>query len=81
MAYSKSHAGGKIQGKFDMISLVRAPHPPYSPDLNPCDFWFFGMAKGKMKDREFHAVQDIRCRSREIWSDLTFEGVQSVFLE
>jgi hypothetical protein len=39
------------------------------------------MAKGKMKDREFHAVQDIRRHSTEIWNDLTCEEVQSVFLE
>jgi histone-lysine N-methyltransferase SETMAR len=78
--HPKSHEGGKTQGKFDMKGLVRALHPPYSPDLSPCDFWFFRMAKGKMKDREFHAVQGIRGLT-EIWNDLTFEDVQSVFLE
>jgi hypothetical protein len=53
MDLSTSHDGGKIQGKFDMKGLVRAPHPSYSPQLRPCDFSFFGMAKGKMKDWEF----------------------------
>jgi histone-lysine N-methyltransferase SETMAR len=81
MDHSKSHDGGKIQGNFAMIGRVRTPHSPYSPDLSPCDFWFFGMAKGKMKDREFHTVQDIRGWLTEIWNDLTFEDVQSVFLE
>jgi hypothetical protein len=81
MDHSRSHAGGKIQGKFDIKDLVRPPHPPYSPDLSPCDFWFFEMAKGKMKDREFHRVQDLRRRSTEIWNVRTFEDVQSVFLE
>jgi hypothetical protein len=71
--HSKSHDGGKIQGKFDMKGLVRAPHPPYSPDLSLCNFWLFGKATGKMKDREFHAVQDMRGRLTEIWNDLTFE--------
>jgi hypothetical protein len=46
--HSKSHDGGKIHGKFDMKCLVRALHPPYSTALSPCDFWFFGMAKGKI---------------------------------
>jgi histone-lysine N-methyltransferase SETMAR len=81
MDHSKSHEGGKIEGKFDMKGFVRAPHPPYSPDLSPCDYWFFGMAKEKMKDREFHAVQDIHRRVTEVWNELTFEDVQSVFLE
>jgi hypothetical protein len=39
------------------------------------------MAKGKMKNREFHTIQDLRRRLTEIWNDLTFEDVQSVFLE
>jgi hypothetical protein len=81
MHHSTSHDGGKIQGNFDTKGLVRGPHPPYSADLSPCDFWFFGLAKGKMKDREFHPVQDIRARSTEIWKSLPFEDVQSVFLE
>jgi hypothetical protein len=79
--HSKSHDDGKIQGKLDMKGLVRAPHPPYSPDLSPWDFSFFGMAKGRMNDREFHTVQNIRSCLTEIWNGLTFEDVQSVFLE
>jgi hypothetical protein len=64
-----------------MKGFVRALHAPYSTDLSPCDFWFFGMAKGNRKDREFHAVQDLHRHLTEIWNDLTFEDVQSVFLE
>jgi histone-lysine N-methyltransferase SETMAR len=26
-------------------SLVRIPHPPYSPDISPCDFFLFGYIK------------------------------------
>jgi hypothetical protein len=39
------------------------------------------MAKGKMMDWEFATVQDILHRLTEIWNGLTFEDVQSVFLE
>jgi hypothetical protein len=39
------------------------------------------MAKGEMKYREFNTVQDIRSQLREIWTRLTFEDVESVFLE
>jgi hypothetical protein len=37
------------------------------------------MAKEKMKHREFRTIQDIIRRLTEIWNDLTFEDVQSVF--
>jgi hypothetical protein len=39
------------------------------------------MAKIKAEDREFHTVQDILGHLTEIWNDLTFEDVQSAFLE
>jgi hypothetical protein len=35
--------------------MVRALHPVYSPDLSPCDFWFFGYAKKRMKN---HIITD-----------------------
>jgi hypothetical protein len=28
--------------------MKQAPHPPYSPDLAPSDFFLFGYAKGKL---------------------------------
>jgi hypothetical protein len=37
------------------------------------------MAKGKMKDRTLHTVQDILGHLTEIWNDLIFEDVQSAF--
>jgi hypothetical protein len=79
MDYSKSHEDGKIQEKIDRKGLIRCPYPPYSPELSPCDFWFFGMAREKMKDREFRTLQNIIDRLTEIWNVLTFEDVQSMF--
>jgi hypothetical protein len=81
MEHSKSHDDGKIQEKIESKGLVRTPHSPYSPGLSPCDFWFFGMVKGKMKDRIFHTFQDILGHLTEIWDDLIFEDAQSVLLE
>jgi hypothetical protein len=81
MDHSKSYDNDKSQEKIDRKRFVRCPHPPCSPDLSLCDFWFFEMAKKQMKDREFCTVQDILRRLTEIWNDLTFEDVQSMFCE
>ena len=35
------------------------PHPPYSPDLAPCDFWLFPKVKITMKGKRFESIQDI----------------------
>jgi transposase len=39
------HNGRKVTDELEVLRLNRVPHPPYSPDLSPCDFWLFGMLK------------------------------------
>jgi hypothetical protein len=33
--------------------MKRAPHPPYSPDLAPCNFSLFGSVKGRLASASF----------------------------
>jgi hypothetical protein len=75
------HNGNKISEKLAKRSIERAPHPPYSPDISPCDFWLFGMLKHNMKDREFQSQQTILSAVANMWNDLTFADVQCVFQE
>lgn len=35
------------------------PHPPYSPDLAPCDFWLFPLMKQNLSGRKFTRIQDL----------------------
>lgn len=35
------------------------PHPAYSPDLAPCDFWLFPTIKSRLAGRKFLRVQDL----------------------
>jgi hypothetical protein len=73
--------GYKISEKFPKGSIERAPHPPYSPDISPCDFWLFAILEHKMKDREFQSQQAILSSLAKMWNDLSFADVQSVFQE
>jgi len=36
------------------------PHPPYSPDLAPCDFYLFPNLKSKLKGRHFGTMENIQ---------------------
>ena len=36
------------------------PHPPYSPDLAPCDFYFFPKLKSKLKGHHFGTMENIQ---------------------
>jgi histone-lysine N-methyltransferase SETMAR len=81
MDNSKCQNAKKISGKLQKKHITSALHPPYSQDLSPCDFWFFGMVKQQIKDREFCSAQDILRSLSDAWNDLNFENIQRVFLE
>jgi len=36
------------------------PHPPYSPDLAPCDFYLFPKLKSKLKGHHFGTIENIQ---------------------
>jgi transposase len=35
------------------------PHPPYSPDLAPCEFFLYLKIKLKLKGRRFDTIEEI----------------------
>ena len=43
------------------------PHPPYSPDLAPCDFWLFPKVKKAISGKPFSRIQDL---ARAVRSEL-----------
>jgi hypothetical protein len=69
-----------ITQKISDAKLERLPHPAYSPDLSPCDFCSFGILKGNMKNGAFQTVEEILEALTLIWNGVTFEQLQSVFL-
>jgi histone-lysine N-methyltransferase SETMAR len=54
------------------------PHPPYSPDLTPCDFLFPKM-KLKLKGRRFDTIEEIRTESQRVLHTLTEKDFQKMF--
>ena len=42
----------------NQVQLVT--HPPYSPDLAPCDFFLFPLVKKELKGKAFETVEDAR---------------------
>jgi histone-lysine N-methyltransferase SETMAR len=81
MDNSRCHNGKKTTAEIEHRRFARAPHPPYSQDLSPCNLWLFGLMKHSLKDREIQAVQALISALTNIWDDLTFEDVQAVFLD
>jgi hypothetical protein len=43
-------------------SIPVVPHPPYSPDLAPCDFFFFPSLKSTLRGKRLRDVAEIQLR-------------------
>jgi hypothetical protein len=64
------HNGSEVVLKFEKHHISRLPHPPYSPDTSPCDFWLFGMLKGVLKHREFNLSDEIEEAITKVWDEM-----------
>jgi histone-lysine N-methyltransferase SETMAR len=53
------HNDHEIADELTAADIARAPHPPNSPNLSPCDFWRFGFLKESMKGMELSAEDEI----------------------
>ena len=59
--------------------ITVCPHPPYSPDLAPCDFWLFPKVKITMKGKRFESIQDIEAATTAQLKTLTKKDFQNCF--
>jgi histone-lysine N-methyltransferase SETMAR len=50
---ARPHTAKKVLDFLEQNGMERAPHPPYSPDLAPCDFYLFGYVRGLLAGSEF----------------------------
>jgi hypothetical protein len=46
--------------------MTVVPHPSYSPDLAPWDFFLFPKIKIKLKGRRFDTVDEIHAESQKV---------------
>lgn len=67
--------------KINELGFSRAPHPPYSPDLAPSDFYLFGYIKNRLKGKRFKSRDDLKEEIFEILRSISIEKRKSVFEE
>jgi transposase len=54
------HTAQKCRTICEENRLWLAPHPPYSPDLAPSDFFLFGYVKERLKGMVFPSYEELR---------------------
>ena len=55
-----SHRASTTQETIDKRSIEVLGHPPFSPDLAPCDFFLFPTLKKILRGRQFDDVADLQ---------------------
>ena len=57
------------------MGIKTVPHPPYSPDLAPCDFWLFPKLTGCRYER----VEEMKEAVTKVIDILTQEDLHGAF--
>jgi histone-lysine N-methyltransferase SETMAR len=59
---ARPHTAYNVQEILAKNKMAVVPHPPYSPDLAPCDFFLFPKMKIKLKGRRFDTAEEIQTK-------------------
>ena len=73
------HRAVAVQEYLARKQVCMLHHPPYSPDLSPCDYFLFPKVKIPLKGRLFEDVQDIQTAVTSGIRAITQEDVQRSF--
>ena len=57
------------------MGIKTARHPPYSPDLAPCDFWLFPKLRGCC----YETIEEMKEAVMKVIDTLTQEDFQETF--
>ncbi|XP_008294029.1 histone-lysine N-methyltransferase SETMAR-like isoform X2 [Stegastes partitus] len=74
-----AHSALETQELFANTNTIVVPHPPYSPDLSPCDFFLFPKMKFKLKCHHCDTVEEIQHVSQVVLETLKKRDFQRAF--
>ncbi|KAL4153743.1 hypothetical protein QTP88_001576 [Uroleucon formosanum] len=65
-----AHSAFSIQRFLTEKKISVLQHPPYSPDIAPCDFFLFPKIKSFLKGTHFQTVDDVKMKTAELLKGL-----------
>ena len=74
-----THKSIMVTSYLTEMGVKTVPHPPYSPDLAPCDYWMFPRLKEKLRGRRFEDVEEMKEAVTEALDTFTLEDYQRAF--
>ena len=64
---AKIHNSKLVTDYLKDLKIKILKHPPYSPDLSPCDFWLFPLIKQRLREMINNSLDDVIDRfSKEV---------------
>ena len=78
---ARPHTAKKSTQTMEYLGLKKVPHPPYSPDIAPSDFFLFGYVKEKLKGIKFNSRDELIQKVIEILNSIPKELLSQVFDE
>ena len=64
--------------KHDIAVL---PHPPYSPDLAPCDYWLFPTLKKHLRGKRFESIFEIQRAVQNFFNTIPSHEFEKTILQ
>jgi len=76
---ASAHDALKFREFLAKTSITKMEHPPYSPDLAPCDFWLFPNLKNVLKGQRFADPSDIQRNVKTLLRGIPENDFQDCF--
>jgi histone-lysine N-methyltransferase SETMAR len=75
------HTAGCVIDALPKLGFQILKHPPYSPDIAPCDFYLFSYIKAKIKGKKFSTAQDVMDEVKGVIEGISIETRRKVMEE
>jgi transposase len=76
---ARPHVAKRVNQYLEDNNLKSAPHPPYSPDLAPNNFFLFGHVKRLLQGTEFQTAEELFDAVVRILADIPLETLMATF--
>lgn len=76
---ASAHRASVTQDFLTQSGLTLLDHPPYSPDLAPCDFGLFPLVKSQLKGRKFTTEEELLSAWDDACASVTKDQWQDIF--
>ena len=78
---ARLHTARLTQEWLEKHGIETLPHPPYSPDLAPCDYWLFPTLKWGLRGRQFQTDDEVKKEVQKFFQQTPQAEFEKTILE